>query len=247
MTSKQKGTSDTIFHLMNKIVEFLREGSVTLKTIESPINGTLEVKWDTYAGYQIMGGGLWQVGGPVETVWKESLSKLQKADLQFGRVLILGLGGGTAARIIRKHWKTSHITGVDIDPVIVELGKQYLGLNKLRVHEVIGDAYAFIEKTPTTKYDLICVDTYVGEEFPQKFNSDAFIKNLKKAVSKNGMVLINRLYDGPNRKIAEAYFKRLKTVFPHVVEVFPEANVVYLCSLLPISLLSEEHKTNNNK
>jgi hypothetical protein len=48
---------------MASLKNFFHDGSILFKEVESPINGVLTVKWDITFGYQIMGGGLWQVGG----------------------------------------------------------------------------------------------------------------------------------------------------------------------------------------
>ena len=65
-------------------IEFIRDGSFTFKEVDSPINGKLTVKWDINFGYQIMGGGLWQVGGPVRVVWKAALQKVHVSSFLLG-------------------------------------------------------------------------------------------------------------------------------------------------------------------
>ena len=44
-------------------------------------------------------------------------------------------------------------------------------------------------KAPITNhnYDLICIDTYVGDTFPDKFESEEFIKNIKELLEPGGM------------------------------------------------------------
>lgn len=212
---------------MNKVAEFLTQGAVTLKKVNSPTNGELTVKWDTLDGYTILGGGLWQVGGPVEGVWKIGLAKVSGD--KFSKILILGLGGGTIAKLARKKWPDSKIVGVDIDPIIVKLGEDYLGLKKFNVEQHIEDAEQFIKKEKR-HFDLICVDMYLGENYPEKFEDEKFIKNTKKLLTKDGVLAVNRLYFGKKRALAEKFLKLLKQNFTNVTEVYPkiEANVVYL-------------------
>lgn len=210
--------------------EFLKDGSVTLKKAESPINGELTVRWDTLHGYQILGGGLWQVGGPVETVWNASLSFVHKNQARADKTLILGYGGGTIMRIVQRLWKKARITGVDIDPVIVELGELYFKKPNQHVSVIIEDAIAYLNNlSESEKYTLICVDTYVGETYPEAFNGDDFLVSVYDHLQPHGVAIFNRLYDGKNRKLANEFEEKLKTIFPQVEAIYPELSVMYVC------------------
>lgn len=228
MNSKPKDTNTK----MGKLSEFLTEGSVTLNKAKSPINGQLTVKWDTFAGYQILGGGLWQVGGPVETVWRLALKKAH-VEAEKPNILILGLGGGTIAKLARSRYRQAKIVGVDVDPVIVKLGQEYLGLNKTGTEIIIGDAYKFlINEERKEKYHLICVDMYVGDTYPEKFETQKFIDLLKEKLRKDGLIIVNRLYYGQKTKKAETFLKLLKENFKNVAEYYPRIaeNVLYIAN-----------------
>ena len=120
---------------------------------------------------------------------------------------------------------------MDIDPKMVELGKKYLSLNS-DVRVIISDAYGFL-KTYNLKpitYDLILIDLYVGDEFPKKFESDAFLKLVYLLLTVNGVAIFNRLYYGEKRPQATKFENKLEKVFKKVEVVFPEANVMFVCS-----------------
>jgi spermidine synthase len=131
---------------------------------------------------------------------------------------------------------------VDIDSEIVELGKKYLGLDKIPVDIKIQDAFKFVQTTnderpfgkaqgkPKTKYNLICVDLYVGDEFPERFESDAFLRLIHRMLSVHGIAVFNRLYYGEKRKTALAFGKKLEKIFKTVDYVYPEANLMLLGS-----------------
>ncbi len=145
--------------------------------------------------------------------------------------MIVGLGGGSIAKLVRKNWSDAKITGVDIDPVIVELGKKYMGLEKSNVDIKIEDGEKYIKELISDKktFDLICFDTYVGETFPEKFESLQFIKDVKKLMSEEGIVVFNRLYGPEDRAAALAFAKTLEKVFTNVERVYPEANIMFVC------------------
>src|SRR5260221_13368900 len=101
--------------------------------VKSPINGKIEVCWELGWGKVIRVNGLTQSGGILFEVWQSTLRRLQKTRPEFKNCLILGLGGGSVAKIVSKNWPNAKITGVDIDFVMVDLGKKYLGLDKIEV------------------------------------------------------------------------------------------------------------------
>lgn len=205
-----------------------------LSLANSFYNGKIEVikslSWGTY----IQVSGLTQSGGVVKTIWNTTLRKVKRRGLSFRNCLILGLGGGTAACLVNNFWPDSKIIGVDIDPLIVKLGEKYLGLDRKKVQVKIADAFDFVfnNSQKSKKYDLIVVDLYCGFEFPKKFSSEVFLNNLTSIVSKDGLVLFNRLYtsDVKIRKSALEFGKKLERFFSDVEYFYPQANLIFICS-----------------
>ena len=119
-------------------------GTKVLEERKSKYNGQLRVVRSLGFGTYIQAEGLTQSGGVVETIWKSTLKKIHCSQFNVHRSLILGLGGGTVAKLIRKNWPEAKITGIDIDPVMVELGKKYLGLDQINLEIKIADALDFV-------------------------------------------------------------------------------------------------------
>jgi len=215
---------------MGSLVKFLG-GQVVLEEVDSEINGRLTVIQDLAWGTYIKGGGLTQSGGVAKAVWKTSLSKVRSEKSGVRNSLIVGLGGGSIAELIERYWPESEIMGVDIDPEIVRLGKKYLKLDPEKVEIVIGDAYKLVmsKKLQAASYDLICVDTYVGDNFPEAFESGRFLKRVRDLLASGGVAVFNRLYYDEKRILAEKFEKKLEGVFSKVERVYPEANVMFVC------------------
>jgi len=201
----------------------------------SPVNGHLVVIRDLTWGTYIMAGGLTQSGGVAKNIWDTVLKKVKGREGEMASCLILGLGGGSIAKIVRRLWKNSGIVGVEIDPMMVELGEQYLGLKEVGVNQKITDASDFLKENRET-FDLICVDTYVGDAYPQKFEEEDFLVLIKGHLQKQGMVIFNRLYYGEKRPLAMKFLKKLEKVFGKVEIVFPEANVMFICQPSPATI-----------
>ena len=130
-------------------------GTKILEERKSKFNGDIKVVKSLGFGTYIQAGGLTQSGGIVETIWKSTLRRINHLSNQpINSCLILGLGGGTVAKLIRKKYPEAEIIGVDIDSEMIELGKKYLKLNDYKVKIIIGDALDF-PNHPNQKYDLI--------------------------------------------------------------------------------------------
>ena len=211
----------------------LLTGIRVLTVVNSPINGELVVVRDLAWGTYIKTGEITQSGGVMRTVWKQTLKKVKKNHKkEVKNCLILGLGGGDAARLVRKNWPDAKITGVDIDSIIVGLGEIYLDLHELDYEKVIMDAIDYADGAieDGKKFDLVLLDCYVGRNIPKKFTTKGFVKKVNKLVSDDGLAIFNRLYHGENKQEAEDLSEILEKEFKEVTRINPEANVMFVCS-----------------
>ncbi|CAL1130716.1 unnamed protein product [Cladocopium goreaui] len=76
-------------------------------------------------------------------------------------VLILGLGGGTAARALRRLRPEAQIVGVELDAEVIRLAKKHFDLDALKVEVIHQDALEFLRKD-RRQFDLILDDVFVG-------------------------------------------------------------------------------------
>lgn len=213
---------------MNKITQLLT-GTKILAENDSPYNGHVRVVRDLAWGTYIQADGLTQTGGVVQSIWKTTIKEIRDMRYEIRSCLILGLGGGTVAKLIRKYYPDTKITGVDIDPIFIEYGKKYFGLDELSIQTVVDDAYAFIKKTKD-KYDLIIIDVYQGRDVPEGFDTPAFVRKVSSLLDESGVVVFNRLYYGDKRPIAMRFLKTLEKEFKTVDPIYPQANVMFICS-----------------
>jgi spermidine synthase len=77
------------------------------------------------------------------------------------RILVLGLGGGSAARLARGLAPRAHIVGVELDASVLRAARRWLGLDALGVEVVEGDAWSFLRQD-RSRYDAILEDVFVG-------------------------------------------------------------------------------------
>ena len=214
-------------------------GTKIFEERESKYNGSLKVTKSLGFGTYIQAGGLTQSGGIVETIWKSTIKKVKsdKQSLPFdGKLmvkscLVIGLGGGTVVKLVKKNWPEVEIMGIDIDPIIVELGEKYLGLGQVDVEIKIGDALELVKrlKMKGERFDLIVVDLYNGDKYPEKFETENYIQLVKTVLSNSGTAIFNRLYYGDKRPQAVKFGNKLKKIFSKVEWFYPEANLMLIC------------------
>ena len=205
-------------------------GTKILEERTSKYNGHLRVLKTFGMGTYIQSNGLTQSGGIVESIWKSALRQIknkQSLPLRGKKILILGLGGGTLAKLLRKKYPESTITGIEIDSLMIELGKKYLNLDDFNTEIIIKDVRKM--KFKKNSFDLIIVDMYQGDNFPREFESEKFIESIKKALTKNGTIIINRLYFGDKRPDTVRFGNKLEKLFSKVKWFYPEANLMFIC------------------
>lgn len=207
-------------------LEYLKPQRI-VKKVKSKQNGTITV-WKSWGlGTYIEVGGLTQSGWILKKIWGDTLRKFKKsyALCTVRSVLVLGLGGGSVVSPIKKYWPQAKITGVDIDPLMIKLGQEFLNLDK-DVQVNLQDAQLYLSQSKQY-FDLIVVDLYIGAEFPQRFLSLKFLKLLPQH---GKTVIINRVWSKKkNLKEANEFQKKLKTIFTGVELFYPVANVVFIC------------------
>ncbi len=77
-------------------------------------------------------------------------------------VLILGLGGGSAARIVRALAPRARIVGVERDPEVVDAAKNWFDLDELGIEIVISDAQSYLRRA-RRQFDVVLEDIFVGK------------------------------------------------------------------------------------
>ncbi|MBK8170170.1 MAG: fused MFS/spermidine synthase [Sandaracinaceae bacterium] len=84
------------------------------------------------------------------------------AHLKTPRVLILGLGGGTIARVIRAFSPKAYIAAVEISPAVIDAAREHFDLDSLHVDVTRADAQDFLSAPPSEFFDVIIEDIFLG-------------------------------------------------------------------------------------
>jgi spermidine synthase len=129
--------------------------------------------------------------------------------------LILGNAAGTSMMQAR-HFFSTRVDGVEIDPVITEVGKEYFGLvldGKTRIYH--EDARTYLIKNQE-KYDVIYIDLFAGSPYvPFHVTTIEFFELVKAALSENGVMAINLPPYARGTELEEYILNTIAAVFPH--------------------------------
>lgn len=211
-------------------IKRLTIGNVIFETT-SPINGKIQVVEDLF-GRRLMVGGVTQSGGQVRKIWSTALKNLPSTPTPNLSTLILGLGAGTLAKLASQRYPQAQITGVEVDPKVVEIGKKYFDLGKIpNLKIVISDAANFVSNhTPyPTPYTLVFLDLYLGDRYPSQCETKEFLTSLRKLLAKNGWAIFNRLYYKDHKEKSKLAVDNLKKVFKNISTKKVGGNLLIFC------------------
>lgn len=136
---------------------------------------------------------------------------------ELGRVLMIGLGGGSISSYLGRFLPDATIDTVEIDPGVVRAAKTYFGMRETpRVRYLESDGRVFLNRRKET-YDLILVDAFHGGYVPFHLLTKEFYTLLKARLAPGGAVAFN-VHDGT--KLYASTILTLRSVFG-AVHLYP--------------------------
>lgn len=132
--------------------------------------------------------------------WGKVIEVLKENAPDMKNMLILGLGGGTIPHLVSRSFPDTKMTAVELDPTMVDIARQYFEIDKIPNLRVINDdaMRVVIEpdqfEIPEHSFDVMLVDIYVGQKYPDLGKSGNFVAALKKLMKTNGLLVFNRIY-----------------------------------------------------
>ncbi|MEO7995680.1 MAG: fused MFS/spermidine synthase, partial [bacterium] len=111
------------------------------------------------------------------------------------RVLIVGLGGASAAKQFQHYYPDVTLDIVELDPAVVEVAKEYFAFTPgPKTHIYVMDGRQFLKGT-TAKYDLILMDAYAsnpyGSFIPWHLATSEFFALAKSRMNPGGLLAYN--------------------------------------------------------
>jgi spermidine synthase len=158
-------------------------------------------------------------------------------------IAILGLAGGTAARQYTAAFGTGvDITGVEIDPDILDVAHRYFHLDEPNVHPVVADARYWLD-THAGKYDVIVLDAYRQPYIPFHLTTREFFNEVRGHLKPGGVAVVNAGRTATDYRLVDAIASTMSADYPSVflVDVPEFSNTLVYASTQPTTLADVEH------
>jgi len=129
------------------------------------------------------------------------------------------IGGGsyTFPRWVLFQWPGSHVDVAEIDPLVVDVNYNALGLPlDTPIRTFSTDARNVVDSLPAeAKYDLIVGDAFNDLSVPFHLTTLEFNEKVKSHLSPGGLYMVNLIDDWRFGRLLGAYFLTLKKTFPY--------------------------------
>ncbi len=173
----------------------------------------------------------------------DSFRPAQTIEPQPKSVAILGLAGGTAARQYTAAFGDQvQITGVEIDPEILDVAHRYFHLDEPNVHPVVADARYWLD-TQAGHYDVVVLDAYQQPYIPFHLTTREFFSAVRDHLNPGGAVAVNVGRTATDFRLVDAIASTMAAVYPSVflVDVPGFANTMVYGSTQPTTIEDVAH------
>ena len=154
--------------------------------------------------------------------WGKMIHLLKENFTHLNEVLLLGLGGATLVHLIHQEFPDVTTTSVEIDQTMVDIANNYFNLSTVANNRIIVDDALRVVIEPhnfdirENQFNVVIVDIYVGEKYPDLGKTGNFIGNLKKLVAPEGMIIFNRIYREHHQEEVNIFIEYVSEFFSDV-------------------------------
>ncbi len=135
---------------------------------------------------------------------------------QVKNIAIVGLAAGTTARQAIAVFGTDlRIDGIEIDPEIVAVGREYFSMNEPNLNVIIQDGRWGIAHSQK-RYNIISVDAYRPPYIPWHLTTREFFQEAYDHLTEDGVLVINVGRTSADRRLIHAISSTIAAVFPSV-------------------------------
>lgn len=132
-----------------------------------------------------------------------------------GRYAILGNAGGTIANLYAAAWPDAMLDGVEIDPLVSDVGRRYLGMTNPNLAVATADARFWL-RSARRDYDGVIVDAYRQPYIPFHLVSREFFTSVRAHLAPGGVLAINVGTPPDEYEAVDLIAATMRDVFPTV-------------------------------
>jgi spermidine synthase len=153
---------------------------------------------------------------------------------QVKSVALIGLAAGTMARQYTAVYGPLPIDGVEIDPAIVHVGREYFAMNQPNLNVIVADGRYYLAHSDR-RYTVVGIDAYRLPYIPPHLATVEFFRQVRDHLTTDGVVAINVGRTAEDYRLVKAMLATLQQVFPtaHVIDVPDSFNAVVIATMQP--------------
>ncbi|MFH1036248.1 MAG: fused MFS/spermidine synthase [Pseudomonadota bacterium] len=172
---------------------------------------------------------------------QSAFAALAFLDRDPGRVLFVGLGGGSMPMYLRLLYPRALVDIVEIDPEVVRVAEKYLGFqpdDNMRV--IVNDGRLYM-KRQAQRYDLIFLDAYNDHAVPFHLTTKEFLELARSRLEPGG-VLASNIWSLNLNRYFTGQIKTYQEVFPqlYLLQATGSANYIFIATLQPSQISREQ-------
>ena len=122
---------------------------------------------------------------------------------------VIGLAAGTIPKQYGRVFGPIPIDGIELDPAIVEAGRDYFALDDPNINIIVGDGRYELNQLSDT-YDVITLDAYKVPYIPWHLTTREFFQEVRAHLAADGVLAINVGRAPHDRRLVEAVVGHLK-------------------------------------
>ncbi len=147
---------------------------------------------------------------------------------------IVGLAAGTTARQAALVFPNIQMEGIEIDPDIVAVGREYFGMDLPNLHVTVQDGRWALENNPN-KFQIISVDAYRPPYIPWHLTTREFFEVVRDRLTDDGVMVINVGRSPQDRRLVEILSSTILSVFPsvHIIDLPDSFNSILFATVQP--------------
>lgn len=131
------------------------------------------------------------------------------------KVLVIGNAAGSIPRLLTAFYPDVQVDGVEIDPGVVDVGREYFDMNEPNLTIHVADGRPFL-KTSADSWDLIVIDAFRQPYIPFYLTTREFFDETREHLTEHGVVMINVGKTPGDSAVADAIAATMRDVFPSV-------------------------------
>jgi spermidine synthase len=152
-------------------------------------------------------------------------------------VAVVGLAAGTIAHQVTEIYGPIPIDGFEIDPKIIQVGKDFFEMNMLNLNTIPTDGRWGLEHSDRN-YTIISIDAYRPPYIPWHMTTKEFFQIVFDHLSENGVLVINVGRAPNDRSLIHGLVGTINSVFPtiYVMDIPDTFNSILYATKKPTTI-----------